>query len=121
MRIELTQVMIVLFEISRMTWIVLHRIQLISKFCRVDYFPAGVFQLIVNVRVTFFGVCGVHASIAHRADRLAEAHQITYLHILSMSMKDLMRKAVRILDGNSPYTARSGICTTPDTGDRNVG
>jgi hypothetical protein len=63
----------------------------------------------------------LRSGVAHRADRLAYANQVTSLHILSVGMQDFVRKSVGIPYGYSADIALSGISTTPATGERNSG
>ena len=72
--------MLVFAEVSWLTWIGLRRAQSIPDVRWVESVARGVLQLVVDVLI-------LRSGVAHRANRLAYANQITSLHILGLGMQ----------------------------------
>jgi len=97
------QILLVFAEVSRLTWIGLRRAQSIPEVRWVDNAAGRILQLVVDVLI-------LRPGVAHRANRLAYADQITSLHILGLGVQYFMRKSVRIPYGYSPESAFPRVC-----------
>ena len=92
-----------MIAVRQLAWIALRLAQSIPEFRWVDCVARRILQLGVDVLI-------VRSGIAHRANRLAYANQITSLHILGLGVQYFMRKSVRIPYGYSPESAFPRVC-----------
>ena len=92
-----------MIAVRQLAWIALRLAQSIPEFRWVDCVARRILQLGVDVLI-------VRSGIAHRANRLAWANQITPPHLLGLSMQDFVRKSIGIPYGYSANTAFPGVC-----------
>ena len=97
------QILLILIAVRQLAWIALRLAQSILEFRWVDCVARRILQLVVDVLI-------VRSGIAHRANRLAYANQITPPHLLGLSMQDFVRKSIGIPYGYSANTAFPGVC-----------
>jgi hypothetical protein len=71
-----------------------NRALLIPERARVDDPACGIFQLVMDVMVTFLGLLAIYSRVAHCADQLPGSNWISYLNMLSVRVQYLMSKAV---------------------------
>ena len=106
--------MLILIAVRQLAWIALRLAQSILEFRWVDCVARRILQLVVDVLI-------VRSGIAHRANRLAYANQISPPHLLGLSMQDFVRNPLASRMAILPTLPSPAFVTMPATGDRSSG